>query len=91
MPRLPVLSGRELVKLLKKIGFVPVRRRGSHIVLSKSSPEGRKGLVVPDHKEIDKRTLVEIIRQAGLTRRDFLELFGINPLEREKEVKRKKR
>jgi len=75
MPRLPVLSGRELVKILKKIGFVPVRQRGSHIVLSKSSPEGRRGLVIPDHREIDRGTLVEIIRQAGLTRKEFLELL----------------
>jgi predicted RNA binding protein YcfA (HicA-like mRNA interferase family) len=70
-----VLSGRELIKILKNVGFVPVRQRGSHVVLSKSGPEGRKGLVVPDHKEIDKGTLIEIMRQAGLTREEFLKLL----------------
>ena len=75
MSKLPTLSGRELVKILKRIGFAPVRQRGSHIILSKSSPGGRKGLVVPYHKEIDRGTLVEIIRQAGLTRREFLKLL----------------
>jgi predicted RNA binding protein YcfA (HicA-like mRNA interferase family) len=31
--------------------------------------------VVPDHKEIDKGTLVEIIRQAGLKREEFFKLL----------------
>ncbi|MDO9516910.1 MAG: type II toxin-antitoxin system HicA family toxin [Methanosarcinaceae archaeon] len=35
----------------------------------------RKQLVVPDHKEVDKGTLLEIIRQAGMTRTDFLKLI----------------
>ncbi len=75
MSKLPVLSGREVIKILKKIGFEPVRQKGSHIVLAKTDAKGRKGLVVPDHKEIDRGTLIEIIRQAGLKRDDFLELM----------------
>ncbi|ODS42656.1 MAG: hypothetical protein MSIBF_04965 [Candidatus Altiarchaeales archaeon IMC4] len=75
MPKLPVLSGRELIKALRKIGFSPVRQKGSHIILERYGQDGRKGLVVPDHKEIDKGTLVEIIRQAGLTRDNFLKLL----------------
>ena len=65
LSKLPVLSGRKLIKILKKIGFEVVRQKGSHIVLSKNFPEGRKGLVVPNHKEIDRGTLAEIIRQAN--------------------------
>jgi len=75
MPKLPVLSGREVVKALGKAGFVPIRQKGSHIILSRNDPSGRKGLVVPDHKEIDKGTLIEIIRQANLTRDEFLKLL----------------
>ncbi len=75
MSRLPVLSGREVIKILGKIGFAPIRQKGSHIILSKSDLEGKIGLVVPDHKEIDKGTLIEIIRQAGLTREEFLKLL----------------
>jgi len=73
--KLPVLSGREVIKILKKVGFSPVRQKGSHIVLSKTDSKQRRGLVVPDHKEIDKGTLLEIIRQAGLTRQEFLQLL----------------
>ena len=74
MPKLPVLSGRELVKILGKVGFVPKRQKGSHIILV-SETDTRRALVVPNHKEIDTGTLVEIIRQAGLKRRDFEKLL----------------
>ena len=39
------------------------------------SIKGKKALVVPNHKEIDKGTLLEIIRQAELTRDEFFKLL----------------
>ena len=75
MPKLPVLSGREVIKALSKIGFVQVRQKGSHIILVKETKEEKKAVVVPNHKEIDKGTLIEIIRQAGLKREEFIELL----------------
>lgn len=75
MPKLPVLSGREVIKALKKIGFEQKRQKGSHIIVVKEASDGKKALVVPDHKEIDKGTLIEIIRQAGLKREEFLKLL----------------
>lgn len=51
-----------------------VRQKGSHIILVKKSETGKK-LKVPNHKEVDKGTLLEIIRQAGLTRVKFMELI----------------
>lgn len=39
--------------------------------------EGRKkAVVVPYHKEVDKGTLLEIIRQSGMTREEFVKLVG---------------
>ena len=73
--KLPVLSGREVIKALKKIGFEEKRQKGSHIILAKETAEGKKGVVVPNHKEIDKGTLLEIIRQSGLKREEFLKLL----------------
>ena len=35
----------------------------------------KKAVVVPMHKEVDKGTLLEIIRQAGLTKEEFLEII----------------
>jgi len=75
MQKLPVLSGRELIKVLAKAGFKPRRRKGSHVILVKETKEGKTAVVVPDHREIDKGTLVEIIRQAGLKRDEFLSLL----------------
>jgi predicted RNA binding protein YcfA (HicA-like mRNA interferase family) len=69
-----VLSGRKLIKILGKIGYSPARQAGSHVVLVKNDISGKHAVVVPDHKEIDKGTLIEIIRQAGLKREDFLKL-----------------
>jgi predicted RNA binding protein YcfA (HicA-like mRNA interferase family) len=56
------------------VGFKPARKSGSHVILVKIDLSGKHAIVVPDHKEIDKGTLVEIIRQAGLKRDEFLKL-----------------
>ena len=72
--KLPRLSGKKVIKILSKQGFDIVRQKGSHIILVRESKEGKRAVVVPNHNEIDKGTLLEIIRQAGLTRNEFLEL-----------------
>lgn len=71
MQKLPQLSGKELIKILSKAGFKPIRQKGSHVFLIKETPERKFTTVVPLHTEIDKGTLLEIIRQAGLTRDEF--------------------
>ena len=73
--KLPLLSGRQVIKILSKQGFVAARQKGSHIILVKESDDGKKGVVVPNHKEIDKGTLLEIIRQSGMTKEEFLKLL----------------
>lgn len=75
MPKLPRLSGKDVIKALSKVGFEGIRQKGSHIIMIKITNEGKKALVVPLHKEIDKGTLMEIIRQAGLKRYEFLKLL----------------
>lgn len=75
MAKLPVLSGLEVIKALRKVGFEPVRQKGSHVVLVKRAPNSKRALVVPNHKEIDPGTLLEIIRQAGLKREEFERLL----------------
>lgn len=59
MPKLPILSGRETVKALSKIGFEFRRQVGSHMLLKMPS-DGRR-IVIPDHKELPKGTFREII------------------------------
>lgn len=69
MPRLPVLSGQEVVQKLERLGFRRVRQRGSHVVMRRDEA----GCVVPLHKEIKIGTLAGILRQAGLSADEFIE------------------
>ena len=71
MVRLKILSGQEVCKILYDHGFEEVRRKGSHILMQKKIPGGTITVPVPDHAEIKKGTLQSIIRQAGLTRKEF--------------------
>ena len=75
MPKLPVLSGQKVVKALNSIGYIVDHQTGSNIILRHKDPPHRR-LTVPDHKELAKGTLRAIIRQAGLTREEFLELMA---------------
>ena len=74
MPRLPVVSGRELVRALEKLGYEVDRQKGSHIVLRQSQPPHRR-VTVPDHKEIAKGTLRAILRHIGITVEEFVTLL----------------
>jgi predicted RNA binding protein YcfA (HicA-like mRNA interferase family) len=72
MPPLPQLSGRKVVQLFQRAGWEAVRQRGSHMILVKNGHIA--SLSVPDHKEIAKGTLRSLIRAAGLTVDEFLDL-----------------
>ena len=71
MPRLPVLPGKEVCRILHQHGFVQVRRRGSHIVMQKKIEQSTITIPVPDHKELRIGTFQAIIRQSGLSRDIF--------------------
>jgi len=63
---LPVVSGRDVVRALRKIGYFLDHQRGSHMVLRQEKQPYRR-IVVPDHKVVAKGTLRAIIRDSGLT------------------------
>ena len=75
MSKLPVLSGKELCKILKKIGYEIDRQTGSHMILRNIDPPHRR-LTVPNHKEIARGTLRKIIRESGLSVDVFRELLN---------------
>ncbi|MDQ3754111.1 MAG: type II toxin-antitoxin system HicA family toxin [Acidobacteriota bacterium] len=74
MSVLPRISGREVVKALRQIGYEQDRQRGSHIVLRQTVAPHRR-ITVPDHTEVAKGTLRAIIRQAGLSVEEFKALL----------------
>jgi len=67
-----VFSGREMVKVLHRIGFVVDHQRGSHIFLH--NLEKNISIVVPNHKEIKKGTLNSILKKANISIKDLKEL-----------------
>ena len=71
MGKLKRLSGEEIVKTLKRLGFEPARQRGSHVVLKKITLDGAVGCVVPMHREVAMGTLHNILKQARITQEEF--------------------
>ena len=74
MKHLPVLSANELIKVLSKLGYHKDHQTGSHIILRNEKYPFRR-ITVPNHKEIAKGTLRAIIRQIGLTLKEFKQLI----------------
>ena len=71
MPRLPVVSSRELIRTLKKLGFVEHAERGtSHLVFS--HPDGRRIVVARHSGDIPRGTLRGIIRDLDISVADFV-------------------
>ena len=65
MPRLKVLSGQDILEILRAFGFSSVSQRGSHVKLQRSLAGGtHQSLTVPLHRELDRGTLLAIYRQA---------------------------
>jgi predicted RNA binding protein YcfA (HicA-like mRNA interferase family) len=69
MPQLPVMSGREAVRVFEKHGWEVARQRGSHIIMVKTGLNVT--LSVPDHREVARGTLRSLIRSAGMTVQEF--------------------
>jgi predicted RNA binding protein YcfA (HicA-like mRNA interferase family) len=69
--KIPVLKPREVIQILLVLGFVEVRRRGSHIQFR--HPDGR-ATTVPFHagRDIAPTLLRQIAKDIGLTIEEFL-------------------
>jgi predicted RNA binding protein YcfA (HicA-like mRNA interferase family) len=71
MGKLKRLSGEEIVKVLKRMGFQSVRQRGSHVIMKKITINGAVGCVVPMHREIATGTLHSLLKQAQISPEEF--------------------
>jgi len=72
MSEFPILSGREVIKILQKIGYRETRQRGSHIRLV---CRNRKPVTVPNHKTIGRGLLKKILRDAEMSLKEFKNLI----------------
>ncbi|OGQ89946.1 MAG: hypothetical protein A2289_11180 [Deltaproteobacteria bacterium RIFOXYA12_FULL_58_15] len=73
MPPLPVISGRECIAALEKIGYRVLRQKGSHVRLV---CRGRLSVTVPLHHTLDRGTLRSIIRATELSVDEFVAWLG---------------
>ena len=74
MSKLPIISARDLIKVLHRIGYDVDHQTGSHIILRNTKYPYRR-LTIPNHKEITRGTLHSIIKQAGLDVKQFLKML----------------
>ena len=72
---LPAVSGRELIRALRRAGFVVLRQKGSHVSLEKRTPAGYWRTIVPMHREIRPGTLSDILNQSGLSKEELAGLL----------------
>ncbi len=73
MPKLPVVSGAEAVKVFERAGWRRDRQRGSHLVMLKKGEVA--SLSVPLHRELAPGTLRALIRAARMTVDEFVDLL----------------
>ena len=66
----PLVSGKEVVRALGRLGFQEVPRKGSHVEME--HPDGRR-IVFPFHPEVDRYTLKGALRDAGVDLKEFVE------------------
>ena len=72
MPKLPPISGADMVKILERKGYVQMRTRGSHVRLYPPDfLSNAKKVTVPLHKQLKAGTLSGIMKDAGLTQEDL--------------------
>lgn len=62
------VSGAEAVKALRRLGFIVTNQEGSHIRMAK----GEVRITLPNHNPILTKTLQSVLRQAGVSREDFI-------------------
>lgn len=72
MPKLPAVSGADVVKAFERAGWRRVRQRGSHVVMLKAGHIA--SLSIPQHRELAPGTLRSLIRAAGMTVEEFADL-----------------
>ncbi len=64
MPKLRVLSAKDLLVVFSLFGFTVASQRGSHLKLQRFLPIGRQTITIPNHAELDAGTVKAIYRQS---------------------------
>ena len=65
------ISGKDMSKLLNRLGFLLISQKGSHIKLKRSVAGITQIVIVPNHKELKPGTFRNILKMAALSLEDF--------------------
>lgn len=66
-PKLPVVSGEQLIHALQKFGYIAVRQKGSHVRMRHAIEPKRQPVTIPLHDEIASGTLGRMLRDANVS------------------------
>lgn len=69
----PILTPREVIKILSKFGFYKISQKGSHVKFKNDFTN--RTFIIPMHDEVAKGTLKSILEQADVTIEEFLNKF----------------
>ena len=72
MPKLPTVSGKQVIKIAQKLGFQIIRQRGSHVILRNAE---RTRIVIPVHNVLKPGTLLQLLKTLNISKEKFEELL----------------
>ena len=75
MSKVPSLNYQQVIKALRRDGWIVIRQKGSHIRLQKRIPNEMLKIIVPAHRPIKRSTLSHILKQARLSVSEFNDLL----------------
>lgn len=75
MKKMPVVSGEKLIKALRRYGFGVERQKGSHVRLKYKTLDKTIKLTIPLHAPLKKGTLNRILKDAGISVEQLLDLM----------------
>lgn len=67
--KFPLLSGRQVLSTLQRLGFMEIHRKGSHVKIKHH--DGRV-IVFPNHREVDRYTLKGSLKDAEINIEEFI-------------------
>ena len=75
-PRLPHITGIQVIRVLRRAGWYPDHQRGSHVYLKHPNfPKMRVTVPIHSGEIIKPKTLQSILKQAGLSITEFQDLL----------------
>ncbi len=67
MPKLPIISGKFLLKLLTNNGFLLIRQKGSHVFIENQDGSCRSVIPIHSNEDLGKGLLKKILNDLDIS------------------------